>query len=181
MTRRMKTYRKKLKASKKESGFDPIISVDDTDSHVWLKSTRGRMSLAIDDIAWAHEDVCAILEYELSKPEKEYHITYKNKSYLFRYYFDREENLQNKKQMKLFIRDIVHLAIRDQYSVSKSKREHAWDIVFGIIGGANEQEHKIEKYVEDEVINEDGQIITSVPLNLDNYQVKENLGMLDDQ
>lgn len=139
-------------------------------------------SLIIADMGSEIESLSKILERHLSHPAKYYDITYDGKKYQFYYEFDVEENVSMMRRRRRFINRLISDCI--VASTKPKFKAVAWDPIFGILNGANPKDHQFERFNVGEVYQitgEDGNAITSVPLNLDNYQVKENLGMLDAQ
>ena len=59
----------------------------------------------------------------------------------------------------------------------------AWDDLIGVISGEDPKDHQFEKYevVIDESEAQGDAVNRAIPLNMDNYQVKENLGLLNEK
>lgn len=145
---------------------------------------RMQMALLIEGFEDYYKDMFALVDKVLSEQAKEFFITYRGTKYHFRYVFDDKEALNLAKKRHKFIDTLLRDSIRYAFSVDKDKRDHAWDNIEGIISGACLSDHQFEKVHESEVsetFDADGNRVTAYPLNLDNYQVKENLGMLDVQ
>ena len=139
------------------------------------------MGLAIADIEDAKNLMFRTLDEHLSNRAKHYDITYKGVKYDFYPAFDPEDILEITKERHKFINAIVKDSLKMSLNRTKDKRDKAWENIFGILGGARPEDHQFEKYSDEdiyEIKGPNGEDIKSIPLNFDNYQVRENMGAL---
>jgi len=145
---------------------------------------RSQAEEIIRDIEDAENRLFDLIGDCLKAPEKEFNITYGKKNYHFYPVFEvGERKKMNRERLKL-INALIKDAFHYYTSSRKKHNQHAWDAILGIIGGENPEDHKFVKHEAVDVgpvLNEKGEIVKAIELNLNNYQVKENLGLLDEQ
>ena len=145
---------------------------------------RLKASLIISDIKGLQDRLMDLIKDHLSHPAKDYSVTYKDKQYHFYPAFDQEDAAQMKDELDSFVFSLVRDAVKGSVSSKKLYRDHAWDSVIGVLSGEEPSDHQFVKFDDVEIapmVDAHGEVITSLPLNVENYQVKENLGLLQQQ
>lgn len=129
-----------------------------------------------------------ILDESLSHPAKNFTITYEGRTIDLHHPTTREES----DSMKFDRHEFIEYLLKNAFDVilcmkvqgMDIKSDEPWQDIFGVISGEDPADHQFEKYEEViESSNEDTTTVQhrTIPLNMENYQVKENLGLLDEQ
>lgn len=121
----------------------------------------------IDDITKAISSIEKTIHEALSHPAKNFTIVYRGKSIEFFYPTTKKEQKDVLKKRTWFVNNLMGDAIRIK----------GWDTILGVVSGDDPRDHQFEKY--EEIISEPNSDsvdrIKSAPLNLDNYQVEQEL------
>jgi hypothetical protein len=143
---------------------------------------QDQIDKAIDSI----NSIFNTIDQELSHPAKNFTVFYDGKHVDLCH----PTTLDDKKEMDCRRRDFVEFILLDALKVTLSKKvqdmdlytDEGWENIHGVMGGEDPADHQYEKYKETGVVESSGpdNVVRSVPLNMENYQVKENLGLLDE-
>ena len=145
---------------------------------------RIKCAQIFSNIDQLREELIDMIIDQLSHPAKDYQIRYKNTHYHFYPAFDEFERFEMRKDMFKLASNMVRDAFKASVSGNKKIQRIAWKGIEGIIGGENPDDYQFVKYDDvqvDPVLNEKGEVVRAIALNEDNYQVKENLGLLAEQ
>ena len=146
---------------------------------------QDKLQRSINKIVKGINESFAILESELSHPAKNFSIMYDGKSVEFFYPTTLEEDRRMKYDRADFIRYLLKSSIDATLSAKVQDMDdpEAWDDLIGVISGEDPKDHQFEKYevVIDESEAQGDAVNRAIPLNMDNYQVKENLGLLNEK
>ena len=151
-----------------------------------MKNKQDQLQKAVDKIVEGIDESFAILEDELSHPAKSFTILYEDKFLELHTPTTKQEYSQMRFDRAQFIEYLLKNAIDVTLcaKVQELECDYAFDDLFGVINGEDPASHQFEKYEEvlesSDEVNRTGQHRT-IPINMDNYQVKENLGLLDEQ
>lgn len=122
----------------------------------------------------------------MSQDEKDFVITYKGKTYNICNPTDFSEKLEQEKMTRKISLILIEKCIRILFKRLKANKldfDDVWNDVLAFEQGANLDDHKFEKYEEvvADRFDDNGEKVTSIPLDFDSYQVKNDLGFLDDK
>lgn len=139
-----------------------------------------------NQVTFSIENLIESLQEEMCQQEKDFIITYKNKTYSIMNAIDKEETIAQESLRRKVAIILVEKCIRLLF-IRLKKNDLAlndiWDDVLCFTQGADLDDHKFEKYEEIAVdqFDQNGEKVTSIPLDFDSYQVKNDLGFYDDQ
>ena len=117
------------------------------------------------------------LDAILQMPDRCFKVNFNNKEYTFFYPSTMEEKDQLAAMREELITDILKDCICSSLdNLHASNENGSWDIVFAFVMGHPEEYYQIEKinvtHDSYDVVDAQGNMIKSIPLNEDNYHVK---------
>lgn len=126
------------------------------------------------------------LDETLSDPAKSFTVHYDNKILDFHCPSTKDEFNKMKADradfISYFMNEALEYIVQCQAEEKESSYLDAWRNIMGIMNGADIRDHQFEKYeVVDDGEGSNVEVKKSVALDMNNYQVKENLGLLDEE
>ncbi len=130
------------------------------------------------------EDLDKVMDCEA----KDFVVTYKNKVYDLHKPIDLDESIEQKLLRRQLSIALTERCIKIFFKHLKKKKQdmdfsRTWEDILCFAMGEDPKDHRFEKYEEEEIYSiEIGEDKTrSIPLDFDNYQVKNDLGFLDQE
>ena len=138
------------------------------------------LQIAIKQLEEGLDELNATLHQILKRPDKSFTINFKGKIYDFHPVTTNEESVFMYYQRERFIKLLmVHVISKN----IKSKLNYNWDDILSFAMGPDPKDFQYEKISVDQlydVTDENGEKITSLPLNQDSVYVKmQNPNLLD--
>ncbi len=117
---------------------------------------------------------------------KDFVVTYKKKTYDLHKPVDLEESVQQKLLRRQLSIALTERCIKIFFKQLKKNKQdldfsRTWEDILCFAMGEDPEDHKFEKFTEESVyeIDDNGERVTALPINFDNYQVKNDLGYFD--
>ena len=131
------------------------------------------LEIGIQNIESSYAKMHAILDKLLASPDKAFEVTFRNVQYNFIYPTTQSEMLEMNKLREKLLAEIFSYCMAMMCQDTSS-----WWMVTAFASGIDTLDMRLEKVSVDELVNQldqDGNPISSIPLNEENYQVKQEL------
>ena len=137
----------------------------------------------IDLLTGSLDEISYLLDQILNQPDKGFTVTFKDKVYEFHPSSTKEENDESFIKRYTFIKKLLKHCTTRHIEQYPEPSDDIWNDILCFTLGVDPKDCQFEKIstkdiyevVNDIRVNDKGEKITSIPLDLDNYQVKQEL------